>query len=43
MNTSAIILWLSVSAIVTGLCGYFFFKVLSVNKKKEPDSYSDNE
>jgi len=43
MNASALILWLSTGLIVTGLCGYFFYKVLSSKKKKEPDSFSEND
>ncbi len=43
MTTSALIMWISTITIVTGLCGYFFFKVLTTKKRDEPDSYTDND
>ncbi len=43
MSTSALIMWISTITIVTGLCGYFFYKVLTIKKKDEPDSYTDND
>lgn len=43
MSNPALLMWLSTVAIVTALCIYFFTKVLISGKKKEPDSYSDNE
>lgn len=43
MNTSALIMWLTTTTIVTGFCGYFFFRILTAKKKNEPDSYTDND
>lgn len=43
MNTSALILLVSVWSIVTFTTGYFFYKVLTIPQKTEPDSYSDND
>lgn len=43
MTTSALIMWLSTITIVTGLCAYFFYKVLTAKKSDEPDSYTDND
>jgi hypothetical protein len=43
MTTSSLIMWISTITIVTGLCGYFFYKVLTAKKKNEPDSYTDND
>jgi len=43
MNTSALIMWLSVVTVVTGMCGYFFYRILTTKKKREPDSYSEND
>lgn len=42
MTTPALILYLIVVTTVCGLCGYFFFKVLTTKKHDDPDSYSDN-
>lgn len=43
MTTSALIMWISTITIVTSLCGYFFFKVLTAKKREEPDSYTEND
>lgn len=43
MSTSALFMWLTTITIVTGLSGYFFYKVLTIKKKDEPDSYNDND
>lgn len=43
MNTSALILMISVQLIVTALTGWFFYKVLVTKPKAEPDSYSEND
>lgn len=43
MNTSALIMMISVNAIVISVCAYFFIKVLTSKPKAEPDSYSEND
>jgi hypothetical protein len=42
MNTEALILWLATSIAATGMACFFFIKVLTSGKNKEPDSYSKN-
>lgn len=43
MNTGALIMMISVEAIVILLTGWFFYKVLTSGSKPEPDSYSEND
>ncbi len=43
MNTSALILMLSVQLVVTAFTVYFFVRVLVAKPKPEPDSYSEND
>jgi len=43
MTTAALITWLTTIITVTGLCVYFFYRVLTTKKKNEPDSYTDND
>jgi len=43
MNTSALVLMVTVMVIVSSITGYFFYKVLVTPSKPEPDSYSDND
>lgn len=43
MNTSALILMISVQVVVTALTGWFFYKVLVTKPKPEPDSFSEND
>jgi hypothetical protein len=43
MNTSALILLVSVWSIVTFATGYFFYKVLTIPQKTDTDSYSEND
>ena len=43
MTTSGLIMMLTWCGIVTIMTGYFFYKVLTAKKKKEPDSYTDND
>lgn len=43
MNTSALIMMISVEAVVILFTGWFFYKVLTVKPKPEPDSYADND
>jgi len=42
MNSSALTMLLVSEITITLFTCYFFYKVLTVPKKKEPDSYSDN-
>lgn len=43
MNTSALILLVTVWSIVTFATGYFFYKVLTIPQKTDADSHSDND
>ncbi|MBV2246369.1 MAG: hypothetical protein KUL83_04340 [Lentimicrobium sp.] len=43
MNTSALILMITVQVSVTALAGWFFYKVLVTKPMVEPDSYSEND
>lgn len=43
MNTSALITMVVVELIVTLLTIWFFYKVLTIKPKPEPDSYSEND
>jgi heme/copper-type cytochrome/quinol oxidase subunit 2 len=43
MNTSALIMMISVVSIVIIVSAYFFIKVLTTKPKAEPDSYSEND
>jgi hypothetical protein len=43
MSTSALILMIVVQSIFTVVTGYFFYKVLTVPKRDEPDSFTDND
>ena len=43
MNSSALILMISVQLVVTILTGWFFYKGLVTKPKAEPDSYSEND
>ena len=43
MNSTALTLMLVSMGSVTLATGYFFYKVLTVTPKKEPDSYSEND
>ncbi|MET6991873.1 hypothetical protein [Sediminicola arcticus] len=43
MNTSALIVMFLAQGIVIFFAGYFFYKVLTIAPKPEPDSYSDND
>jgi hypothetical protein len=43
MNTSALILMISVWTIVTFITAFFFYKVLTIKPKPEPDSFSEND
>lgn len=43
MNTSALITMLVAQGIVISFASYFFYKVLTIPPKQEPDSYSEND
>ena len=43
MKTEAIITMVAAQGIVTAITLYFFFKVLTMKPKPEPDSYSEND
>ncbi len=43
MNTSAFIMMISVELIVTVLTIWFFYKVLTIKPKPEPDSFTKND
>jgi hypothetical protein len=43
MNTSALIMMVSVESVVLILTAWFFYKVLTTKPKPEPDSYSEND
>ncbi|MEC5166478.1 hypothetical protein RCH18_002218 [Flavobacterium sp. PL11] len=43
MNTEAIITMVLTQGIVTALAIYFFYKVLTIPPKQEPDTYSEND
>ncbi|MFT4832438.1 MAG: hypothetical protein ACI815_002091 [Psychroserpens sp.] len=43
MNTSALIVMFFAQGIVIFFAGYFFYKVLTIPPKPEPDSYSEND
>lgn len=43
MNTSALILMVSTMTVVTSITAYFFWKVLTIPPREEPDSYTDND
>jgi hypothetical protein len=43
MNSSALILMVSVMIIVTVITAYFFYKVLVTPSKPEPDSFNEND
>ena len=43
MNTSALITMICAQGIVVSFAAYFFYKVLTIPPKQEPDSYSEND
>ncbi|VXB93963.1 conserved hypothetical protein [Flavobacterium sp. 9AF] len=43
MNTEALITMLVSQGIVIVFAGYFFYKVLTIPPKQEPDSFSEND
>lgn len=42
MNSDALIMMIGAEGIITIVTIYFFVKVMTMPKKKEPDSYSEN-
>jgi len=42
MNSDALIMMIGAEGIITVITIYFFWLVLTMPKKKEPDSFSDN-
>lgn len=43
MNTTAIITMVCAQGIVICFAAYFFYKVLTIPPKQEPDSFSEND
>ena len=43
MNTVAIITMVLTQGLVTGFAVYFFYKVLTIPPRQEPDSFSEND
>jgi heme/copper-type cytochrome/quinol oxidase subunit 2 len=43
MNTSALIMMISVMSVVTAITIYFFVRVYKSPKRPEPDSFSGND
>ncbi len=43
MSNSAFITMILVQVTVTIITGYFFYKVLTIPPRPEPDSYSEND
>lgn len=43
MSTSALLMLVVTESLVTGFTIYFFWKVLTVPPKAEPDSFLDND
>ncbi|MFN9597121.1 MAG: hypothetical protein ACK560_10050 [Bacteroidota bacterium] len=43
MSNEALILMIAAEGIITVVTVYFFYKVLTVPPKPEPDSYSEND
>lgn len=43
MNTTAIITMVCAQGIVVSFAAYFFYKVLTIPPKQEPDSYTEND
>lgn len=42
MNTEALFTMIITQGIVISFAGYFFYKVLTIPPKQEPDSFSEN-
>ena len=43
MSATGLLMMVATEAIITAITFYFFWKVLTIPSKKEPDSYSEND
>ena len=43
MSTGALIMAIVTQSVFIVVTGYFFYKVLTIKPKSEPDSFSDND
>lgn len=43
MNTSALLMMITVWTVVISCASYFFYRIYTAPKKPEPDSYSEND
>ena len=43
MSTGSLIMMLVTEVLVTAITGFFFYKVLTIPKNPEPDSFSEND
>lgn len=43
MNNSALIIMIATQGIVIAITVYFFYKILTIPPKPEPDSFSEND
>jgi hypothetical protein len=43
MSTSAMIMMVLIQGTVVSITGFFFYKVLTVKPKDEPDSFTEND
>lgn len=43
MNTPALVMMITVELVITFLTVWFFYKVLTIKPKPEPDSFSEND
>ncbi|WP_264560523.1 hypothetical protein [Flavobacterium sp. N2270] len=43
MNTEALVTMILTQGIVISFASYFFYKVLTIPPKQEPDSFSEND
>ncbi len=43
MNTPAFVMMITVELVITFLTVWFFYKVLTIKPKPEPDSFSEND
>ena len=43
MNTGALVMMVVTEGLITILTVYFFYKVLTIKKHEEPDSFTEND
>lgn len=43
MSTGSFFMMIVTEVMVTAITGFFFYKVLTMPKKQEPDSFSEND